>query len=155
VDIPGFSEESLDRVTEMLDFAGPADKYFPTNKKKCPPNTQATGTGYCKNPNPDKAGYILAIKKQCPPNTRAVGAGYCRVDHAEAPTQQPKQPPTPCPDKKPEAPKKAEESAPKPQPTAPTTPTETTATKSDPAATKKPEEKKAPCTKVPEVGKLR
>jgi hypothetical protein len=146
MDVPGFSQESLDKVTKMLDFASPADKYFPTNKKKCPPNTQATGTGYCKNPNPDKAGYILAIKKQCPPNTRAVGAGYCKVDYAEPAL-------TPCPDKKPEEPKKAEESAPKQQPTVPSAPTATSATQSDPATTKKPEEKKAPCAKQLEVGR--
>ena len=142
MDVPGFSQESLDLVNEMLDFAGPADKYFPSNKKKCPPSTTATGTGYCKNPNPDKAGYILAIKKQCPPNTRAVGAGYCKVDHAE-----PTPGGAPCPDKKPPEPPKE---APKPTP-APSTPTATTATQSDPATQKDPAQKKPPCVKKPEV----
>jgi hypothetical protein len=143
MDIPGFTPASLERVTEMLDFASPADKYFPTNKKKCPPNTTTTGTGYCKNPNPDKAGYILAIKKHCPPNTRAVGAGYCRVDYAE-PTLRGE----PCPEKKP--PEKPKEVKP-PDPT-PVEPKEVTATRSDPETTKDPAQKKPPCVKQPAPG---
>jgi len=128
----------LEQVNDMLDFANPADKFFPANKKKCPPNTQAVGAGFCKNPNPDKAGYIQAIKKKCPPNTRAVGAGYCKVDHAEpAPGGEP------CPDKKPpEAPK-----APKDPTAAPTAPNTLSATQSDPAAKKDPAQKKPPCVK--------
>ena len=142
MDVPGFSQEALEQVNDMLDFANPADKYFPSNKKKCPPNTQATGTGYCKNPNPDKAGYILAIKKHCPPNTRAVGAGYCKVDHAE-----PQPGGEPCPDKKkPEAPKEAK----KPD-AAPQEPKPITATQSDPATKKDPAKKKPPCVKKPET----
>lgn len=125
----------------MLDFAGPADKYFPSRKKKCPPSTTATGTGYCVNPNPDKAGYILAIKKHCPPFTTSVGAGFCKVSYAE-------QEGVPCPDKKPEDPqKKVEAAAPKP----PTEPQATPASQSDPAATKDPSQKKPPCVKKPEV----
>jgi len=145
MNIPGFSEESLKAANDLLDFAA---EFFPANKKKCPPNTQAVGAGFCKNANPEKAGYILAIKKKCPPNTRAVGAGYCKVDHAEKPPQQPKQPPTPCPDKKPETAKKAEDTAPKPGPTQPKAPESTPATKSDPSTKKDPADKKPPCTKT-------
>ena len=138
MDVPGFSQEALEQVNDMLDFANPADKFFPANKKKCPPNTQAVGAGFCKNPNPDKAGYIQAIKKKCPPNTRAVGAGYCKVDHAE-----PAPGGTPCPEKKkPEAPK----DTPKPVP-GPSTPQATTATQSDPSTKKDPAQKKPPCVK--------
>jgi hypothetical protein len=142
MNIPGFSQESLDLVSEMLDFASPGDKYFPSNKKKCPPSTVATGTGYCKNPNPDKAGYILAIKKQCPPNTRAVGAGYCKVEYAE-----PTPGGEPCPEKKPpEPPKEAPKEDQKPT-AAPTEPKEVTATQSDPETKKDPAQKKPPCVK--------
>ena len=138
-----FSEESLNKVSEMLDFAGPADKYFQTKGKKCPPSTTATGTGYCKNPNPDKAGYIQAIKKQCPPNTKAVGAGFCRVDHAE-----PTPGGEPCPEKKkPETPNEAK----KPD-AAPQEPKPITATQSDPATKKDPTQKKPPCVKQPPPG---
>jgi hypothetical protein len=143
MDVPGFSQEALEQVNDMLDFAAPADKYFPSKGKKCPPSTTATGTGYCKNPNPDKAGYIQAIKKKCPPNTRAVGAGYCKVDHAEPQTGG-----EPCPEKKkPEAPK----DTPKPVP-GPSSPTPTTATQSDPATKKDPAQKKPPCVKQPAPG---
>jgi len=142
MNVPGFSQEALEQVNDMLDFAGPADKYFPSKGKKCPPSTTATGTGYCKNPNPDKAGYIQAIKKKCPPNTRAVGAGYCKVDHAEpAPGGEP------CPDKKPpEAPK-----APKDPTAAPTPPKALDAAQSDPATKKDPAQKKPPCVKKPQA----
>jgi hypothetical protein len=141
MDIPGFTPESLEKVTEMLDFANPADKYFMAKGKKCPPSTQAVGAGFCKNPNPDKAGYIPANKKKCPPNTRAVGAGFCKVDHAEPAA-------VPCPEKKtPEPPKDTPKAVP-----GPSTPQATTAMQSDPATKKDPAQKKPPCVKQPAPG---
>ncbi len=85
MDLGGFSEESLLEVADMLDFAAKSagDVYFPAKKKKCPPGTSAVGAGYCKNPSPEKFGFVPAIKKHCPPSTRAIGAGFCRVDFAE------------------------------------------------------------------------
>lgn len=84
MNIPGFSQEALDAVEEMLyeySVRSAGDLYFPALKKQCPPGTIAAGAGYCKNPSPDRAGYVPAIKKQCPPNTRAIGAGWCKVTY--------------------------------------------------------------------------
>jgi hypothetical protein len=82
---PGnFSEESLREVEEMLyeySSRSAKDLYFPALNKKCPQGTYPVGAGFCRNPQPDRAGYIQAIKKQCPPNTRAVGAGWCKVSY--------------------------------------------------------------------------
>jgi hypothetical protein len=81
-----FSEESLRAVAEMLDFAAKSagDIYFQANKKACPPGTSAIGAGYCKNPEPEKFGFVPAIKHNCPPKTRAVGGGFCRVDFSDS-----------------------------------------------------------------------
>jgi hypothetical protein len=138
MNVPGFSEESLKAVNDLLDFS---TKYFPTKGKKCPPSTTATGTGYCVNPNPDKAGYILAIKKQCPPHTRSVGAGFCRVDYAE-----PTPGGEPCPEKKePEKPKEAKKPDEAPQEPKPIEATDSSSeTKKDPAQKKPPCVKQAP-----------
>lgn len=85
MDHGGFSEESLQAVIDMLDFAADSagDIYFPAKKKKCPPGTTAIGAGYCRNPEPSKYGFVPAIKKHCPPKTTAIGAGFCRVNFAE------------------------------------------------------------------------
>jgi len=82
MDLGCFSSESLEAVEEMLyEFSARSAKdiYFPALNKKCPQGTYPVGAGFCKNPQPDRAGYIQAIKKKCPPNTRPVGAGWCKV----------------------------------------------------------------------------
>lgn len=82
MDLGCFTNESLEAVEEMLyEFSSRSAKdiYFPALKKKCPQGTYPVGAGFCKNPQPDRAGYIQAIKKKCPPNTRPVGAGWCKL----------------------------------------------------------------------------
>lgn len=82
MDLGSFSDESLEAVEEMLyEFSArnAQDIYLPARKKQCPPGTFAVGGGFCKNPKPDRAGYIQAVKKRCPPNTDPVGAGWCKV----------------------------------------------------------------------------